>query len=210
MIRAKGRSIFIARHGERLDFVDGKWRDTALLPDDPPLTERGEVQAMQLGQRLRGCGITSVYASPFQRCTRTAALAAGQFSSSACVNVEPGVCERLSTVRYWQTEHGPLWQGVDALCDVAGLVDGHPRINTQYQPVFGYDFNRSAYPETTPHMKERCSFAVQHIVNRDTTGGNVLIVGHVSSVKAMVCALVPGTSPIIIPCKWLPFLLFFF
>lgn len=46
--------VWIARHGNRLDFVNPEWFNTAERPYDPPLSEDGIVQAKQLGQRLVG------------------------------------------------------------------------------------------------------------------------------------------------------------
>jgi broad specificity phosphatase PhoE len=46
------QTIWIARHGNRLDFVRPEWFDTALRPYDPPLSKDGFVQAKQLAKRL--------------------------------------------------------------------------------------------------------------------------------------------------------------
>ena len=48
-----GRSVWIARHGNRIDFVDKTWRDSAALPDDPHLSPDGAIQARQLARRLK-------------------------------------------------------------------------------------------------------------------------------------------------------------
>lgn len=212
------RKVFIARHGERLDFVDATWRSAAPLPDDPPLTPRGELQAAQLGLRLQGQGITAVYSSPFQRCTRTASIVAAQCepdtqssSTSATpsevprllVKVEPALCERLSVVRYHMTESGPLWRNTDELAEEAGVVDGASRIDGEYRPVFPYSFNHEAYPESVEELNVRCKRVVTEILKRDESGGNILLVGHVSSVKGFISTLSPetGTFALRVPCK---------
>lgn len=197
------RKIFVARHGERLDFIDPNWRAGASLPDDPPLTPRGEQQATQLGQHLRDAGITSVYASPFQRCARTAALAAAHMGEQSIgVNIEPGLCERLGMVRYYMTENGPLWQTVDQLAMEALVVDNICLTNRQYQPVFPYSFNIDGYPESTDDLAARGRKLIQQILARDTTEGNVLLVGHISSVKAIISTLAPQTTMLTLglPC----------
>jgi broad specificity phosphatase PhoE len=59
------QTIWIARHGNRLDFVRPEWFDTALRRYDPPLSKDGFVQAKQLAQRLKGENIRHIFASPF-------------------------------------------------------------------------------------------------------------------------------------------------
>jgi len=46
------------------------------IPPGPPLTTQGEAEAKQLGEFLRSTNITHLYASPLERSTRTAQIAA--------------------------------------------------------------------------------------------------------------------------------------
>jgi probable phosphoglycerate mutase len=64
-------SIFLARHGETVWSRSGQ--HTGLT--DLPLTERGEREARQLGERLRGMQFARVFTSPLQRAHRTCELA---------------------------------------------------------------------------------------------------------------------------------------
>jgi broad specificity phosphatase PhoE len=63
--------IYLARHGETAWSLTGQ--HTGLT--DLPLTERGEHNARQLGERLRGLTFAKVYTSPLQRAARTCELA---------------------------------------------------------------------------------------------------------------------------------------
>ena len=63
--------IYLARHGETAWSLTGQ--HTGLT--DLPLTERGERNARQLGERLRGLTFARVYTSPLQRARRTCELA---------------------------------------------------------------------------------------------------------------------------------------
>ena len=63
--------IYLARHGETAWSLTGQ--HTGLT--DLPLTERGERNARQLGERLRGLMFAKVYTSPLQRAARTCELA---------------------------------------------------------------------------------------------------------------------------------------
>ena len=63
--------IYLARHGETAWTLTGQ--HTGLT--DLPLTERGERNAMRLGQRLAGSVFARVLTSPLQRAVRTCELA---------------------------------------------------------------------------------------------------------------------------------------
>lgn len=188
------RRVYFARHGERLDFVDDEYRRTSGMPDDPPLSARGEAQARALGERLKHCGITAVISSPFRRCVRTACIAAAALPAAPRVCVDAASCERLSVARYWKTETGPLWAGLDELAEETGVVDGVPMIDSSYRPLFALDYNVTAFPESSTRFEIRCKAVVEQIINRSLAHANILIVGHVSSIKGLVHALVPKTS----------------
>ena len=63
--------VYLARHGETAWTISGQHTGLA----DLPLTERGERNALRLGQRLKGLAFTAVLSSPLQRVTRTCELA---------------------------------------------------------------------------------------------------------------------------------------
>ena len=72
--------VYLARHGETAWSLSGQ--HTGLT--DLPLTERGERNARQLGERLRGLGFARVFTSPLRRAVRTCELAG--FGSGAEVD----------------------------------------------------------------------------------------------------------------------------
>lgn len=90
----KGKTVWIARHGNRADFVDPSWRDTAPRPHDPPLSADGNVQARKLGKRLKGEPIRHIFASPFLRTLQTAAHVADELTLP--VKIEHGAAEFLN------------------------------------------------------------------------------------------------------------------
>jgi broad specificity phosphatase PhoE len=63
--------IYVARHGETAWSLSGQ--HTGLT--DLPLAERGERNAVRLGERLKGLTFAKVLTSPLQRATRTCELA---------------------------------------------------------------------------------------------------------------------------------------
>jgi len=63
--------VYLARHGETAWTLTGQ--HTGLT--DLPLTERGELNARRLGERLRGIPFAKVFTSPLRRAMRTCELA---------------------------------------------------------------------------------------------------------------------------------------
>jgi probable phosphoglycerate mutase len=61
--------ILLARHGETLFNVEGRWQGQS----DSPLTERGLAQARELGRALSADPIAAVYSSDLGRAMQTAA-----------------------------------------------------------------------------------------------------------------------------------------
>ena len=77
--------VYLARHGETAWSLTGQ--HTGLT--DLPLTERGEHNAGQLGERLRGLTFARVYTSPLQRARRTCELA----GFGAVAEIDPDLVE---------------------------------------------------------------------------------------------------------------------
>jgi len=63
--------IYLARHGETEWSLSGQHTGVT----DLPLTERGEQNARQLGERLKGLTFAKVFTSPVRRAVRTCELA---------------------------------------------------------------------------------------------------------------------------------------
>jgi broad specificity phosphatase PhoE len=63
--------IYLARHGETAWSITGQHTGVT----DLPLTDRGERNAVRLGERLAGLVFTKVFTSPLQRAARTCELA---------------------------------------------------------------------------------------------------------------------------------------
>jgi broad specificity phosphatase PhoE len=72
--------LYLARHGETAWSLSGQ--HTGLT--DLQLTERGERNALRLGERLKGLTFSKVFTSPLQRAVRTCELAG--FGGAAAVD----------------------------------------------------------------------------------------------------------------------------
>jgi broad specificity phosphatase PhoE len=77
--------VYLGRHGETAWSLSGQHTGRT----DLPLTERGEHQARDLGERLRGSVFVKVLTSPSQRAVRTCELAGW----GAVAEIEPDLAE---------------------------------------------------------------------------------------------------------------------
>ncbi len=165
------RSVIITRHGSRQDIVDPLWAKSALLPDDPPLSEGGRLQARELGDRLRVEGISHIFASPFLRAVETACFVAEALD--ARVKVERGLSEWLR----------PEWfRAWPELTPPTELAARFPRVDVTYRFRV-----QPRHPETERELLERVARTVRALLA--DFDGNLLLVGHGASVEAAAWAL---------------------
>jgi probable phosphoglycerate mutase len=77
--------VYLARHGETAWSLSGQ--HTGLT--DLPLTQRGQLTARKLGERLKGLTFAKVFTSPLQRARRTCELA----GFGAVAEIDPDLAE---------------------------------------------------------------------------------------------------------------------
>jgi broad specificity phosphatase PhoE len=80
--------VLLARHGETDDNAARRFQGHR----DPPLNERGRMQARSLGEELAGEGVRELWSSPLRRAYETAAIA------GAVLGLQPRVDSRLMEV----------------------------------------------------------------------------------------------------------------
>jgi broad specificity phosphatase PhoE len=175
------RVIWIARHGNRLDFVDPNWFENADRPYDPPLSEDGAIQAQELGQRLKTERISHIFASPFLRTVQTANAVAEILDLP--LKLEWGLCEWLNSD--WMPSF-PETQTIDA------IAQQYPRIDRSYRSRV-----MPQYPENDGDCWRRTHNAVQQLVA--DFSGDLLMVGHGASVLGSAIGLVGGSPHIRTP-----------
>lgn len=156
--------VWIARHGNRQDFVDPNWRNGAARPFDPGLSEDGIEQAKRLGLRMVGEGVTQIFASPFLRTVQTAHYVAEAIDVP--VYLELGLCEWLNA-EWFDTS--------PALLQVERLAEQFPRIDPGYEPVLVPE-----YPESAEQAYLRAGRTARLLTERHP--GTMLMVGHGVSV----------------------------
>lgn len=165
------RSIWITRHGNRLDFVDPEWAKDADFPLDPPLSSDGAEQARQSGVALQGKGIARIVSSPFLRCTQTADIIARILDVP--IVLEAGLGEWLN----------PVW--FPAPPELVGSNRPN-RPDSRIEPE-DVSLVHPDYPETKAEMYRRVARTARRLIEART--GDELWVGHGASVQGSVAAL---------------------
>ncbi|MBC1220432.1 histidine phosphatase family protein [Nostoc sp. UCD121] len=181
--------VWIARHANRLDFVNPDWFLTAERRYDPPLSDDGMVQAQQLARRLKKENISHIFASPFLRTVQTANAVAELLNLP--IKLETGLSEWLNPV--WMTEE-PERLSTPALAKL------FPRIDTSYTSRIA-----AKYPETHEKVRERSGQTARCLATEffpedillvahgaSVLGGAMGLVGEIAKteVKASLCSLV--------------------
>ncbi|CAG6007613.1 unnamed protein product [Menidia menidia] len=212
--RQPKRTLFVCRHGERMDVVFGKhWlslcsdskgkyvRSNLNMPSslplwggqkdydmDAPITVFGSTQAQLVGEALleSHSSIDYVYCSPSLRCVQTAQniLKGMQQDAKLKMRVEPGLFEWTK----WVSGNSlPAWTSP------SDLAAAHFSVDTTYRPLI--PVSKLTASESYESYISR-SYQVTKDILSDcrTTGNNVLIVAHASSLEACTRQL-QGRSP---------------
>ena len=170
--------VWIARHGNRLDFVNPEWFNTAERPYDPPLSEDGTIQAQLLGKRLVDSGIKQIFASPFLRTVQTANCVAEYLDLP--IKLESGLSEWLN----------PAWMVSNPeRHSMAELKKLFPRIDSSYTSRV-----IAEYPETLWQVNQRTAQTALRLTGEFSE--DMLLVGHGASVVGATWGLVDGTPKI--------------
>lgn len=172
------QTVWIARHGNRLDFVNPAWFNTAERPYDPPLSEDGFIQAWQLAQRLTGVGIKHIFASPFLRTVQTANAVAELLDLP--IKLESGLSEWLN----------PEWMATEPeRLPTEILQQQFPRIDSSYSSCI-----IPCYPETNKDVLERAGSTARLLTSKYSE--DILLVGHGASVLGTSQGLLGETPEI--------------
>lgn len=167
----QNRSLYLCRHGQRIDAIRPKWYGEHDNRHDPHLSDQGVQQAQRLADRLRGEPIEYLYCSPYVRALQTAAPIAEALILP--IRVEPGLGE-------WQSRY--LMSQAPEIQMAAERYESFPQIDLDYLP-----FKFPSYPESEKDVRHRLLRTVQHLLV--TTNGNLLLVGHGKMVSGLTTQL---------------------
>jgi len=169
------QNIWLARHANRLDFVNPDWFLTAERRYDPPLSDDGIIQAQQLAKRLQGENIAHIFASPFLRTVQTANAIAEALNLS--IKLESGLSEWLN----------PQWmKEPPTKLSLAALAEIYPRIDTDYKSRIA-----AFYPEKSEECLGRSGETARRLAD-EFFPHDILLVGHGASVLGATMGLVAG------------------
>lgn len=163
----ENRTLYLCRHGQRLDTIKPRWYGPDDNRHDTPLSEHGKLQAALLGARLRHEPIDHIIVSPYLRALQTADAVARRLDRG--FHVEPGIGE-------WQQR---------------GLMSHAPDITPpdQRQALFPHmDLSYGGqitpvYPENGDAVMERLQRAIDHLLT--TFDGNLLLIAHGKTVTGL-------------------------
>lgn len=208
------RQVFIARHGERVDFTFGLWipysfdkegkyqRKDLNMPKsvpqrrdgpegftrDCPLTVIGCTQASMVGEAMKEAGVVihHVFCSPSLRCVQTChnILIGLGVQDKLKINIEPGLFEWLA----WYQDEMPSWMTTSEL-KAAGY-----NIEPGYKPYISSEELQDT-EETCQQFFIRNFFITQCALQAtEEAGGNVLLLGHAATLDTCSRQLV-GKEP---------------
>lgn len=179
----KAQTIWITRHGYRLDFVQPSWFDHATYPYDPPLANLGECQAQQLAIRLKSEQISQIFCSPYLRAVQTGIKVAQVLNLT--LKLEPGLKEWLN----------PAWSPtLPSLLPLSELVSAYPQIDQTYQPLI-----QPIYPESEADLYQRTAKIIQVLSDRHPEQ-QILIISHAKAMEGLTWGLLGQRPPIHTSC----------
>jgi broad specificity phosphatase PhoE len=177
-----GKVIWLVRHGNRQDFVEPNWCETAARPFDPSLSEDGIVQAQELAKRLSKEKISCIFSSPFLRTVETANYISDVLSLP--IKLEWGLSEWLN----------PDWfPAFPEVLPTHTLSKLFPKIDLEYASCV-----TPLYPEKTmDNVRNRTSNMLLGLGSEYS--GGLLMVGHGASLQSIISELIPDKKDIKCP-----------
>ncbi|XP_037086318.1 protein UBASH3A homolog [Pollicipes pollicipes] len=193
------RQVWVARHGERVDFTYGSWipfcfdeggnyvqKDLNMpvtlrtrsdgpkgFAKDSPVTQVGRVQARLTGEAMKrhNVQVHHVYCSPSLRCVETAyfILAGMGMQHQLPLRIEPGLFEWL----VWYSD------GLPSFLSVSELQSWGFNVDAGYRPLVTVEELRDR-KESCEQYYQRNHFVTQHAL-RTAASGNILLVGHAAT-----------------------------
>jgi transcription factor C subunit 7 len=154
------RTLYLVRHGQRLDAINSKWFAADDNKYDPPLSEQGHWQAQRLAERLSQEPIDWLFSSPYLRALQTMQPTAAALDMP--FYVDDGIGEWLSKAMI--THEPKIVAPIKRAADFAHMGLTH---SSKVQPI---------YPETVQEVFERLHRAVNSLLA--SYEGNLLLVGH--------------------------------
>ena len=166
------KTLWVVRHGLRIDFTTPDWVKTAGNPYNPPLDPKGLEQAGETAERLMNENIKYIFSSPFYRTLQTASAVAEKLKVEICV--ESGFSEWLKAEEF---------KYMPDLYNLDDMKNEFPLINREYKSIVSAE-----YPESREELDERTEKALEKIIEKYKS--NILIISHGSPIKSIYKSLI--------------------
>ncbi|KAJ7103487.1 histidine phosphatase superfamily [Mycena belliarum] len=181
-------TIYIARHGFRMNWVNNTWKSETGLARDPPLAAFGETQAKELAEYFLSLPEeqrpTAIYSSPYYRCLQTANPVSAALGVP--IYVEHGISEWYSPVAEGTGLHPRPGSAASLKQYFPSAIDPDAWASVWYPSRKGED---------VAEMHERAGAVINVLVpeiERRFPGAHrrVLLVSHAATTIALARALV--------------------
>ncbi|CAF1244098.1 unnamed protein product [Adineta steineri] len=198
MATVQTKNIYFARHGERTDWIDRTWIETAKRQYDSPLSSYGLQQAHELGIYITELKprITHIYASPFLRTIQTALQVAKELNKNVLSNndlirirLEPGYGEFHGSDAMWNENN--IFQPLDEHTEILQYIE---YFDQDYQSIFKPDYYLQVKGETRQQLRDRLKRVLQCTLDAHADDCNILIITHAATLVEGVRALITITK----------------
>ncbi|KZT06930.1 phosphoglycerate mutase-like protein [Laetiporus sulphureus 93-53] len=190
-------TIYIARHGFRLNWVTNDWASATGLPRDPPLAAYGLTQAHELADFFLSLPpeerATAIFSSPYYRCLQTCRPTS--VALDVPIYVEHGLSE-------WYSPVTP-GTGLHPRPANAATLRGHfPKIDDSWSSVW-YPSRKG---EDVEQCHDRCNGLLQALIPeiQRKFGGKhkrILLISHAATIIALARELLGDRSmPLRVGC----------
>jgi broad specificity phosphatase PhoE len=182
MVKQPKKNIYFARHGERFDWIDETWRETAERRFDPPLSSYGLQQADELGQYVTTLQprITHIYTSPYLRTVQTALQVAKQLNNNVSsiddttkIRVEPGFGEFYISNVTWDKNN--FFQPLERLTEVLPDIE---YFDQDFDSNMKADYYMQVDQEARQQLRDRLRRVMQCVLDAHPNECNILIITH--------------------------------
>lgn len=159
-------TLHLIRHGDTTQSAEGVFCGDL----DPPLTERGKLQAQRLADVTSKLGLTAIYVSPKLRARMTAE------PTSAATGLQPIIEEGLREIGYgaWEGRKEIEIKQTEPVAYASWVSD--PAVHAPPGGESGFAIAARAVP-----VIER--------IRTQQPGGNVAVFSHKATIRVITCAL---------------------
>ncbi|KAH8102625.1 phosphoglycerate mutase-like protein [Cristinia sonorae] len=179
-------TIYIARHGYRLNWDTTSWKSVTGLPRDPPLAAFGVTQAEELAAHFASLPKverpTAIFSSPYYRCVQTSKPVSKALGVP--IFVEHGLSE-------WYSPAAPRTGLHPRPGSPTSLRKYFTEIDDSWQPIY-YPSRKGEDVEQCHHRAGQCVKAIVEDLERRFPGKHqrILLVSHAATIIAVVRELV--------------------